>query len=96
MKVEISRRRFLQRSVAIGGFVGRYLFVYGGNANPMSNSFGIGYKKYDFYDVASTFNYVNLYLGEILIFVGSVRACILVYKLFDSLFSIGELRKHHK
>ena len=81
--------------VIMGGFAGRYLFVYGGNANPMSNRFGTGYEKYDFYDVASTFNYVHPHLGEIFIVVGSVGVCILVYKLFDSLFSIGDLREHH-
>ncbi len=81
--------------VVIGGFAGRYLFVYGGNANPMSNRFGTGYEKYDFYDVASTFNYVHPHLGEICIVVGSVGVCILIYKLFDSLFSIGDLREHH-
>jgi hypothetical protein len=82
-------------SVVAGGFAGRYLFVYGGNANPMSNRFGTGYEKYDYYDVASTFNYVHPHLGEICIVVGSIGVCILIYKLFDSLFSIGELRKHH-
>ena len=81
--------------VVIGGFAGRYLFVYGGNANPMSNRFGTGYEKYDFYDVASTFNYVHPHLGEICIVAGSVGICILIYKLFDSLFSIGDLREHH-
>ena len=81
--------------VIVGGFAGRYLFVYGGNANPMSNRFGTGYEKYDFYDVASTFNYVHPHLGEICIVVGSVGVCILVYKLFDVLFSIGDLREHH-
>ncbi len=81
--------------VVVGGFIGRFLFVYGGNANPMSNRFGTGYEKYDFYDVASTFNYVHPHLGEIFIVIGSVGVCILVYKLFDGLFSIGELREHH-
>ncbi|MBL0686897.1 MAG: polysulfide reductase [Sulfurospirillum sp.] len=82
-------------SVIIGGFIGRYLFVYGGNANPMSNRFGTGYEKYDFYEIASTFNYVQPHLGEIFIVVGSVGVCVLVYKLFDSLFSIGDFREHH-
>lgn len=82
-------------AVIIGGFAGRYLFVYGGNANPMSNRFGTGYERYDFYDVASTFNYVHPHLGEILIVIGSVGVCIVVYKIFDALFSIGELRDHH-
>ncbi|WP_024954429.1 NrfD/PsrC family molybdoenzyme membrane anchor subunit [Sulfurospirillum arcachonense] len=81
-------------SVVIGGYVGRFLFVYGGNANPMSNRFGTGYETYDFYDIASHFNYVKPHLGEILIVFGSVGVCLLIYKLFDSLFSIGDLREH--
>lgn len=82
-------------SVFVGGFIGRYLFVYGGNANPMSNRFGTGYEKYDFYAVAKSFNYVAPHLGEILIVVGSFGVCIVIYKLFDGLFSVGELREHH-
>lgn len=81
--------------VIIGGFIGRYLFVYGGNANPMSNRFGTGYEKYDYYDIASTFNYVHPHMGEIFIVIGSVGICIVIYKLFDGLFNIGELRDHH-
>ncbi len=81
--------------VVIGGFVGRYLFVYGGNANPMSNRFGLGYEKYDFYALPQTFNYVSPHLGEIMIVIGSIGVCVIVYKLFDGLFSIGELREHH-
>ena len=79
----------------MGGFVGRYLFVYGGNANPMSNRFGVGYEKYDFYTLSQSFNYVAPHLGEILIVTGSVGVCIVVYKLFDGLFSVGEFRDHH-
>lgn len=81
--------------VVVGGFVGRYLFVYGGNANPMSNRFGMGYEKYDFYAIAKSFNYVSPHMGEILIVVGSVGVCIVIYKLMDTLFSVGDLRIHH-
>jgi len=81
--------------VFVGGFIGRYLFVYGGNANPMSNRFGMGYEKYDFYALSSSFNYVAPHLGEIFIVVGSLGVCIVIYKLFDELFSVGELREHH-
>ncbi len=82
-------------SVVIGGFAGRYLFVYGGNANPMSDRFGTGYEKYDFYDKASAFNYVHPHIGEICIVVGSLGVCIVVYKLFDMLLSVSELREEH-
>jgi len=80
--------------VLIGGFVGRYLFVYGGNANPMSNRFGTGYERYDFYSVAKSFIYNSPHLGEILIVAGSIGVAIVIYKLFDGLFSVGKLREH--
>ena len=61
----------------------------------MSNRFGMGYEKYDFYALPKSFNYVAPHLGEILIVVGSIGVCIIIYKLFDNLFSVGELREHH-
>ncbi len=80
--------------VLIGGFVGRYMFVYGGNANPMSNRFGTGYERYELYDVAKSFIYNHPHLGEILIVIGSIGVAIVIYKLFDGLFSVGKLRAH--
>lgn len=80
--------------VLIGGFVGRYLFVYGGNANPMSNRFGTGYERYDLYSVSKSFIYNSPHLGEILIVVGSIGVTIVIYKLFDGLFSVEKLREH--
>ncbi len=82
-------------SVIIGGFIGRYLFVYGGNANPMSDRFGVGYEKYNFYDLSINFNYVPPHLGEILIVIGSIGIIIAAYKLLDTLFSINKERELH-
>lgn len=81
--------------VVIGGFIGRYLFVYGGNANPMSNRFGIGYEKYDQYSVADSFIYNSPHLGEIFIVIGSIGVAMIIYKLFDVFFSVGKLREHY-
>ncbi len=78
----------------IGGYIGRYIFVYGGNANPMTNRFGVGYEKYDMYAIASKFNYIHPHLGEICIAVGSVGICIVVYQLFDAFFSLDKVREH--
>ena len=86
---------FASICVLIGGFVGRYLFVYGGNANPMSNRFGTGYERYDYYSITKAFNYMTPHLGEILVVIGSIGVAIMIYKLFDSLFSVGDLREHH-
>ncbi|HIP13505.1 MAG TPA: polysulfide reductase [Arcobacter sp.] len=79
----------------IGGYIGRYIFVYGGNANPMTDRFGTGYEKYDFYSVASSFHYETPHLGEIFIVIGSVGVILVVYSLFDILFSVGKLREHN-
>lgn len=61
----------------------------------MSNRFGVGYEKYDFYALSKPFNYVAPHLGEILIVVGSIGAVVAIYKLFDVFLSVGELREHH-
>ena len=79
----------------IGCYIGRYLFVYGGNAKPMSNRFGTGYESYDVYSQAETFIYNSPHLGEILIVIGSVGVAMIIYKLVDALFSVGKLREHH-
>ena len=80
-------------SVMIGGFIGKYIF--GGSANPLSNRFGIDLEKYEFYDIAGTFNYSPPHFWEILIVIGSFGICLVVYKLCDSLLSISKTRDHH-
>lgn len=80
-------------SVIIGGYIGRYLFVYGGNANPLSNRFGVGYEMYNFYDIPSSFNYVPPHLGEICIVIGSIGVVLFLYKLVDVLFSVNKKRE---
>lgn len=82
-------------SAAIGGFIGRFVFVYGGSLEPLTNRFGTGYERYDVYGITSTFHYVTPHLGEALIVVGSVGVSLLVYSLVDSLFSVSEIRDHH-
>ncbi len=81
--------------VLVGSFAGRFLFVYGGNANPMSNRFGTGYEKYELYSVAKNFIYNSPHLGEIFIVVGSIGVSMIIYKLFDRLFSVEQFRQHH-
>lgn len=80
--------------VIVGGYVGRLIFVYGGNAVPMSNRFGTGFEKNEVYDVAESFIYTSPHLGEICIVVGSIGVALITYKLFDGLFSVGKLKEH--
>ncbi len=81
-------------ATVIGGYVNRYLFVYGGNANPLSDRFGTGYEKYDFYGVASNINYEWPHQAEIFIVIGSIGVALAVYKLVNSLFSVSKIREH--
>ena len=81
-------------STIIGGYIGRYLFVYGGNANPLSDRFGTGYEKYDFYGVANSINYVWPHQAEILIVIGSIGVALAIYKLVNLLFSVSDIREH--
>lgn len=78
----------------VGGYIGRYLFVYGGNANPLSDRFGTGYEKYDFYGVANSINYVWPHQAEVFIVIGSIGVALAIYKLVNSLFSVSDIREH--
>ncbi|RRJ82787.1 NrfD/PsrC family molybdoenzyme membrane anchor subunit [Aestuariirhabdus litorea] len=80
--------------VILGGYIGRIIFVYGGNAVPMSNRFGTGFEKKDMYGVTESFIYSSPHLGEVLIVLGSVGVALITYKLFDGLFSVGISRDH--
>ncbi|MFK5881411.1 MAG: polysulfide reductase NrfD [Sulfurospirillum sp.] len=81
-------------STIVGGYVGRYLFVYGGNANPLSDRFATGYEKYDFYAVANSINYEWPHMAEIFIVIGSFGVALAVYKLVNMLFSVSKIREH--
>ncbi len=80
--------------VIIGGFVSRLIFVYGGNAVPMSNRFGTGFEKNEVYDVAEPFIYTAPHLGELCIVIGSIGVALITYKVFDGLFSVAKLKQH--
>lgn len=79
----------------IGGFIGRYIFVYGGNAVPMSNRSGTGFEHNEIYGMTKSFIYTSPHLGEILIVIGSIGVAIIMYRLFDQLFSVSSLRNQH-
>ena len=81
-------------SIVIGTYIGRYIFVYGGNAYPMSNRFGLGFEKYGEYEQAKEFIIYTPHLNEILVVIGSVGVVLAVYKVMDMLFSVSKIREH--
>jgi len=81
-------------SVVIGTYLGRYVFVYGGNAYPMNNRFGTGFEKYGEYEQAKEFIFFNPHINEILVVVGSLGVVLAVYKILDTLFSVSKIREH--
>ena len=81
-------------SVLAGTYLGRYIFVYGGNAYPMSNRFGLGFEKYGEYEQAKEFIFFNPHLNEVLVVIGSLGVVLAVYKILDTLFSVSKIREH--
>jgi len=81
-------------SVLVGTYLGRYIFVYGGNAYPMSDRFGLGFEKYGEYEQAKEFIFFNPHLNEVLVVIGSLGAVLAVYKILDTLFSVSKIREH--
>lgn len=82
-------------SAVIGTYIGRYIFVYGGNAYPMSDRFGTGFEKYGEYERVKSLIYFNPHLSEILVVVGSIGVVFAVYKILDTLFSVSEVIDSH-
>lgn len=80
--------------IIIGSFIGRFIFVYGGNAYPLSNRFGIGFEKYGEYDLVKEFIYFTPAFSEICIVIGSIGVVFAVYKIFDKIFSVSNIVNH--
>ena len=81
-------------SIVIGTFIGRLIFVYGGNAFPMSDRFGKGFEKYSEYEEVKDFIYFTPHLSEIFIVIGSFGVAIFIYAVIDKLFSVSKIREH--
>ena len=79
----------------IGTYIGRYIFVYGGNAYSLSNLAGTGFQKFGEYEPASDFVLVTPHFSEILAIIGSVGVVILVYKIIDAFLSVSKVSDHH-
>lgn len=77
-----------------GTYLGRIMFVYGGNAFPMSDSFGTGFQKYGEYEPIKDYIFFLPHYSEILIILGSIGVVMVVYKIIEALFSISKLNNH--
>jgi len=77
-------------SMIVGTYIGKMVFVYGGNAYPLSDRFGVGFEKYSEYERVKDVIFFMPSLGEIAIVVGSIGIVLLVYKLSDLYFSISK------
>ncbi len=85
-------------SIIIGSYLGRFIFVYGANAYPMSDRFGTGYEKYGEYEPVLSMIFVPPSLSEILICIGSFGVALFVYSLINTLFDVSLItknRNHH-
>ncbi len=80
--------------IIIGTYIGRYLFVFDGNAYPLSNRFGTGFEKYGVYEKVMHFIYYSPEMSEILIVVGSFGIILAAYVLVNKLFSVSKIREH--
>ena len=81
-------------SIIIGTYIGKIIFVYGGNAYPLSDRFGVGFEKYSEYDQVKDVIFFMPPLGEIAVVVGSLGIIIFIYKVVDSLFSVSSMKEH--
>lgn len=81
-------------SIIIGTYLGKIIFVYGGNAYPMSDRFGVGFEKYAEYEPVREVIFFMPPLGEILVVIGSVGIVLFLYKITDAFFSVSLMREH--
>ncbi len=80
--------------IIVGTYIGRYVFVFGGNAYPMSDKFGTGFVKWGMYKQIQDVIYYPPELNEILVVVGSVGVVLAVYTLLNKLLSVTTIREH--
>ncbi|GEM_PF-543102 len=79
-------------SIIIGSYLGRLIFVYGANAYPMSDRFGVGFEKYGEYEPIQHMIFHMPSDGEIFISLGSIGVILAVYALVDMFFNVSKAR----
>nr|WP_321266763.1 NrfD/PsrC family molybdoenzyme membrane anchor subunit [uncultured Sulfurimonas sp.] len=90
-KIDASLMLLASLSIIVGTYIGRYIFVYGGNAYPLSDRFGTGFQKYGEYDIINSFISNTPPIPEICIVIGSVGVVLGVYKFLDILLDISKV-----
>ncbi len=80
--------------IICGTYLGRIMFVYGGNAFPMSDTFGTGFQKYAEYESIKDYIFFSPHYSEVFIVLGSVGIVIIVYKIIEALFSVTKIHNH--
>ncbi len=65
------------------------IFVYGGNAYPMSDRFGVGFEKYSEYEPVKDVIFFMPPWGEIAIVIGSLGIIIGIYRIVDAYLSVS-------
>lgn len=78
----------------IGAYINRLIFIYGGNAVPMTDRAGTGFQADKVYQVVHETAFAAPHMSEIMIAIGSIGVALLVYKLADGFFEFSKEREH--
>jgi len=78
-------------SLIFGTYLGKIIFVYGGNAYPMSDRFGVGFEKYGEYEATKTFIFFFPPWSEIAVTVGSWGIVLMLFWVADRLWNITQI-----
>ena len=75
--------------VIVGTYLGKVIFLYGGNAYPMSDRFGVGFEKYNEYEEVKEVIFFMPPLSEIAIVIGSIGIVLFIFRIVDLYLSIS-------
>ena len=76
-------------SIIVGTFLGKAIFVYGGNAYPMSDRFGAGFEKYGEYEEVKEVIFFMPPWSEIAIVIGSIGIILFIFRVADLFFGVS-------
>jgi len=80
-------------SIILGTFLGKIIFLYGGNAYPMSDRFGVGFEKYGEYEEVKEIVFFMPPISEIAIVVGSLGIVLFILRTAEIFLSISKIEK---